>query len=331
MNDDSKARVPKRDDESEQMLERLFAHARPRPTPPENDAEEIRRAVYEAWDASTRKRLLTRRTGFAAAASVVLAFALWVGFGTDSSAPLASVATVERIDGLVVGADGEALVVGRPIAAGDVLTATTGQVALRLASGGSLRLDIQTRVALTDAAAAELLAGQIYFDSEDERSGAPFTVITRLGSVRDVGTQFLARLDAGVRRFDVGVREGRVELTSGGETGAARSGERLTVTADAAVISRDEIATFGAEWEWTERLAPPFDIDGRTVEEFLDWFAAQTGRTVVFADPTVAQRARDSVLRGSIDLAPLPKLQAVLATTTLGYTVEGERVLISLR
>src|SRR6185503_18144609 len=180
------------------------------------------------------------------------------------------------------------------------------------------------------ADAAELLAGALYFDSEDARAGVDFTVTTSLGSVRDVGTQFLARLDGAAGRFDVGVRSGRIELTSGGETGAAGVGERLVVTQDGASIRRDQIATFGGEWEWAERVAPPFDTNGRTIGEFLTWFAAQSGRSVVFASPAAERLARMEIT-GSINFPLLQELSAVLAIADLTYSLEGERVVISTR
>jgi hypothetical protein len=96
-------------------------------------------------------------------------------------------------------------------------------------------------------------------------------------------------------------------------------------------VRREPIPTFGAEWEWAERLAPPFDIDGRTLGEFLSWFEAQTGRTVVFADATAEPALRDAVLSGSIDLPPLQKLSAVLALNDLTYVLDGERVVIRMR
>jgi ferric-dicitrate binding protein FerR (iron transport regulator) len=331
MNDDRGTLHATKDQESERLLERLFARARPRPAPPEKDAEEIRRAVYEAWDAATGRRMFVRRAGFAAAASIVLALGLWLGFGPGSDGPIAVMASVERVDGLVIGADGEPLIVGGSVAVGEEIETSTGQIGLRLASGGSLRIGMQSRVELAAADSAELLAGELYFDSEGERAGAPFTVSTRLGSVRDIGTQFLARLDGAAGRFDVGVRDGRVELMSGSDTGEASVGERLTVTQETAGIRRDSIATFGSDWDWTERVAPPFAIDGRTVEELLAWFIAQTGRAVVFETPAAEQLARDTVLRGAIDLAPMAKLQAALATTKLAYALEGDRIVIAAR
>ena len=332
MNDE---RVPRRrngEDEAERTLERLFSHAEPRPAPPEKDAEEVRRAVFAAWDAATNRRVFVRRAGFASAAAVLLAVGFWVGFGPGPGESLSPVARVERIDGSVVRAAGGRLVIGGAIGTGEVVSSGGGRVALRLATGGSLRIGTQSRVVLSGADSAELLAGELYFDSEGERAGSEFTVTTDLGSVRDVGTQFLARLDDAAGRFDVGVRDGRIELMSGAGNGAAGVGERLIVTEDAPAIRREQIATYGGDWEWTERLARPFDTDGRTAEELLTWFASQTGRSVVFASPEIEQLARDSVIRGSIDVvAPLPKLEAALATTTLTYTLDGDHVSIDVR
>jgi hypothetical protein len=317
------------DAEAERVLQRLFAHAEPRPLPPEADAEEIRRAVYAEWDAATGRRVFRRRAGFAAAASVVLAFALWVGFApSPSNAP--TLARVERVDGLVDGADGEPLVVGTALTAGGVVTTGTGQIALRLESGGSLRIGAQSRVVLTGADAAELLAGVLYFDSENARDGAAFNVATSLGNVRDVGTQFLARLDNVAGRFDVGVRSGRIELRSVGETGAAGVGERLVVMQDGASIRRDTIATFGGDWDWVERVAPPFETDGRTIGDFLAWFEEQTGRTVMFGSAAAERAAREKIA-GSIDLPLLQELAAVLAIADLTYAFDGERVVIDSR
>jgi ferric-dicitrate binding protein FerR (iron transport regulator) len=210
MNDDRRVADSKEDSASERALERLFEHAKPRFAPPAADAEEIRRAVYAEWDAATGGRRRWQRAGYAAAASVLLALGWWVGFAPNPSGPPVAVANVERVDGRVNETDGAPLVVGDTMAAGSIVVTGTGQVALRLVTGGSLRIGSQSRVELTDADGARLLAGRLYFDSENRRSGAEFTVATDLGDVRDVGTQFVARLDEAAGRLDVGVRDGPV-------------------------------------------------------------------------------------------------------------------------
>jgi ferric-dicitrate binding protein FerR (iron transport regulator) len=317
------------DSERERLLGQLFAHAQPRPEPPASDAEEIRSAVFQEWEAVTGRRTWQKRSAFAAAAAAAIVGALvYVGGGPDSSVPTALVARVEQVEGVVTTANGARLSAGSGLVAGTQLASGDGQLALRLTSGGSLRIGPDSRVALAGGDEAQLLAGVLYFDSEDRRTTA-FVVTTDLGQVRDVGTQFLVRLDA--EQLDVGVRDGRVDLSRAGTSDTAGEGERLIASQASTDVRRESIATFGDEWEWAERLAPPFDTDGRTLGEFLAWFETQTGRTVVFADATIERASREAVLSGSIDLPPLQKLSAVLALNDLTYVLEGERVVIRTR
>jgi ferric-dicitrate binding protein FerR (iron transport regulator) len=315
--------------ESERLLTQLFAHAKPRPQPPASDAEEIRRAVLAEWDAVTGRRVWRKRGAFAAAAAAALFAAfVYVGGGSGPGAPAQLVARVDQVQGLVTAANGARLAAGSGVVAGTQLSTGDGQIGLRLSSGGSLRIAPRSRVAIPSGDEVQLLAGTLYFDSEEQRA-AEFAVTTNLGRVVDVGTQFLVRLDE--QQLDVGVREGRVTLTRGATSEAAGVGERLVASQAGNDLERATIATFGSEWEWTERLAPPFDTDGRTLGEFVAWFEAQTGRTVVFAD-AAAEARRGAVLSGSVDDGPpLEKLAAVLALNDLTYALDGERVVIRMR
>ena len=316
---------------SERALKQLFEQAGPRPQPPASDAEEVRRAVYVEWDAVTGRRQWRRRAGFAAAASVLLAAAVWVGSGLLPSTPPTVLARVERVQGVIDTQAGMRLAIGSTLVTGDALSTRTGQVALRLASGGSLRIGPRSEVVLTSADAAELVRGALYFDSENRRASAEFSVTTPFGTVRDVGTQFVLRVDGEQSGLDVGVRDGRVMLTTRGASDTAAGGERLITTPDASAIRREVMPKFGGVWDWAEQLAPPFDIDGRTVGEFLAWFAGQTGRDVVFGSPAAQRLATETRLHGSIDLEPLQKLEAVLTLVDLSYALEGERVVINTR
>jgi ferric-dicitrate binding protein FerR (iron transport regulator) len=264
----------------------------------------------------------------AVAAAALVAAVVFVGDGSDPRVPAPLVASVERVQGAVTTANGSRLVEGSGIVAGVQIESGDGQVGLRLASGGSLRIGPGSRVVLSGGDEAELLAGAVYFDSEERRAGE-FVVTTELGRIRDVGTQFVVRLDD--EQLDVGVREGRVTLTRDGAVDAAGVGERLVASQSTDGVRRASIATFGDDWEWAEGVAPPFDINGRTLGEFIEWFEAQTGRSVVFADPAVERAVRGAVQSGSVDFPPLEKLSAVLAINNLTYTLEGERVVIRAR
>ena len=174
------------------------------------------------WDAVTGPRKWRRRAGFAAAASVLLAVAVWIGGGLGPSAPPPVVARVERVQGAIDDAAGVRLAVASTVSVGDRLSTRTGQIALRLASGGSLRIGPRSEVVLTGVDTAELVSGALYFDSERRRGGAEFSVTTPFGTVRDVGTQFVMRLDGERGGLDVGVRDGRVVLTTTERVGYGR-------------------------------------------------------------------------------------------------------------
>jgi ferric-dicitrate binding protein FerR (iron transport regulator) len=318
-----------REGDSETAWRALFAQAKPRAVPPPEDSEEIRRAVYAVWASTTRRRLWQRRLAVLAAAASVVAAVVVLALRLDTAAPLI-VAHVERLQGAVAtGVDrggGAALRADAQLTAGASIATATGQVALRLAGGGSLRLGPQSRLTLLGLDSAELESGIVYFDSEDARA-QPFAIVTAVGTLRDVGTQFMARIEDGA--LDVRVRDGGVQLARSA-AGAARAGagERL-IAASTGGVRREQTATFGDDWAWAERLAPPFAIDGRKLGDFLDWVAAQTGRRVVLGDPTAERLARETVLSGSIgDLEPLPKLMAVLALTDLEYSLDGDRIVI---
>ncbi len=310
---------------AEQALEQLFAQATPRVQPPVDAAAEIKAAVLAEWEQVTGRRKRHRRAVAAGAVAATLMVAAAATLLELRAPPVVLVAQVERIEGVVTG-DPAPLSAAAELHAGDVVATADGQIALRLADGGSLRIAPQSRVELTGRDAVRLVDGALYFDSEHSRGTAmPFTVATRFGTLSDVGTQFMTRV--GAMQLTVGVRNGRVAFAESTARAEAGQGERLTIARDA-TVRRESIPTFGEYWSWTERLAPPFEIDGRRLGDFLDWVAAQTGRKIELADAAAREAARTSILTGSIDLPPLPKLTAVLALTDLDYTLDGDRIVI---
>ena len=316
--------------DSEQELERLFAHARPRQAPPPADEAFIRAAVESEWDALMGRRARARRFAAFAAAAAVAALAIGVGTTLYEMPEAPLLATVERAQGAVeITAEGGAPVqasVGTPITAGMLVATGSGQAALRLSGRGSLRLAAGTRVRLLDAREAELVAGLAYYDSEGGTSA--LTVQTPHGTVRDVGTQFFTRVLED--RLEVGVRDGSVAIARDAFTAEVASGEKLIVP-EGGAARREPLPTFGAEWAWVEPLAPPFAIDGRRVAELLVWVAEQTGHELAYADADVERLAATTVMRGSIDLDPLAKLAAVLATTDLEHSIDDGTILIRTR
>jgi ferric-dicitrate binding protein FerR (iron transport regulator) len=340
--------------DDEAGIERVLRAAGGRARPADEMKAAVRAAVHAEWRATVARRS-RRRVSFALAASVVVAaLALWVSraYFTGSHEVVASVSlttgTVQSRSGSFgiwhavvaqagdsrgdtrsagsresfdtgtnasrVGADGAA----RSIHTGETLmTGSDGRVALQLRDGVSLRLDYDTRVTFVGPGRVDVKSGAVYVDagttptvSDHLRVGTP------AGVVQHVGTQYEARIVAAGTR--IRVREGRVDLLSEhGNAQTAGVGEQLLV-APSGEIQRASIAPNDAEWSWAANAAPPFDINGRAVREFLAWVGRELGREIVYTTPESESEADRAVLSGSVaGLTPANALAAVLPTTQL--------------
>ena len=91
------------------------------------------------------------------------------------------------------------------------------------------------------------------------------------------------------------------------------------------------IESYGALWEWTQDLAPPFALDGRSLADFLDFVGRETGRTVAYRSPQAGQLAKSTLLRGNVEMDPVHALEAILQTTDLVSETRDGAILVALR
>ena len=330
---------PETDDE--RQVRELLQGAGPREPMPEEDRIAIEAAARSAWremvgEGEPRTSRRPRRYGvWALAASILLVVATATWF-LANLAPTsgATIATVEYF-GAPLSVDGKPLRVGDPIAAGTTLATRGGNgyapsLTLKLSDGQSLRLDAASRVTLESATRIELQQGAVYVDSGPSvREDASVEIVTSLGVVRDIGTQFEVRLDGALEEMSVRVREGRILLRLNGDTHSADAGEELVVAADHAV-ERSSVPISGPEWEWVVAAAPTIDIEGRSLGEFLDWVSRETGWRVRYLDPGLEASARAIELHGVIDgLRPDEALGVILEGSGLAYTADDGAVVIA--
>ena len=94
------------------------------------------------------------------------------------------------------------------------------------------------------------------------------------------------------------VREGEVLIVQPGARPPRRrvSSFRFAKTARSA---RREIAAHGPEWDWVLDRAPGFDIEGRTLGEFLGWVGRETGWRIELSAAAIERAVGDIVLHGS--------------------------------
>jgi hypothetical protein len=303
-------------------LEALLRAAGPRVQPPAGMAREVRAAVEAEWRDIVAARQPRRRFApwLAAASVATLAVGAWFVTSQVMQGP-AAIASVARVTGGVEyrhGQDGswQPLQAASTLQRGDdIRTAADGRVALQFTGGLDVRLDAATTLAMDDAGTVRLAAGRVYVDAGTASAASrDFVVATTLGQVRHLGTQYMAGLDRGAGLV-VAVREGSVAVEGGREPVIARAGESLTLGHDGRV-ARGTVAAHDEHWAWVQSIVPGFDIEGRSLDEFLGWAARETGRQLVYGSADAAREAERIELKGSVSgLPPEAAVAAVLTTT----------------
>lgn len=324
------ARVPITDEE----VERLVRQAGARPVATEQAQARVKAIVEARWLEAAAPR--TRRLpvwALAAAAAIVLAL-LTVGILSRQNVPSGGdglvIARVEtRVGSVHLAGKAAPLDVGAGLLAGSVLeTDGGGRLLLRTADGYSVRIDVGSAVRLQSTGLLVLDRGAVYVESAPGAAGdrEPLIVRTPQGDVVDIGTQYEVRLEGPA--VTVQVREGRAELRHDDRSYGADAGIALTLDASGKV-SRRSIPLHGPLWDWVLAVSPPLDIEGRPLREFLDWVAHESGRTVVYADVTMARSSGEILLSGTIEgLTPDEALTAVLPTCGLVHRFDDGYVII---
>jgi ferric-dicitrate binding protein FerR (iron transport regulator) len=308
-----------RNEPAEQEVGDMISRARPRGVVDEARRERVRSTVHAAWRESLPAK---RRTGgwWVGAAAAVLALAL-IGFLlVPSSTRPEPVGVVEVATGGI--RPGRALKTGET-----VQTGATDRLAIRLDGGGSLRIDRESSLLLRERRRFELRAGAVYFDSL--HASEPITIVTEAGEITDVGTQFEVRKTGeGVR---VRVREGAVALARDRRTHRAAAGSEVLIDPHGK-LSVSPISPTADAWDWAISVAPPFDLEGATLEQFLDWSCRELGCSVEYSGSLDRRTAKGIVLRGSIDrLAPDQALRAIPPTAGATAQLDGEVLRVEKR
>ena len=320
--------------EDSDRIGRLLRLAGPREAVPPERALRVKAAARTQWRRSTQARSRRITIGWslgalATAALLLVGVRLAVKDDTPAESPRSTIATLEILSGTVrlVPASEPGVAEPRPLQVGDSIragsgvdTTAGGRAALRLADGVSVRVDSGTRLRLVSEATLVLEEGAIYVDSGASRGAGVLEVRTRLGVARDIGTRFEVRLGRSALR--VRVRDGLVQLTQNRQSHDATPGDELTL-GDNGSAERRTVPVYGAEWDWAVALARPFELEGRTLREFLDWISEENGWQLRFADSAVEQKSADAILHGSIQgLTPYEALSAVLPTSGVEHQLD---------
>lgn len=336
--------IDKELERDEEAMARLLRLAGPRAEIPADVESRVYARVLKEWQASTETpddarvydlvhRSWRRDAALAAtkrwvlpvaiAASVALA-AIFIS--QPDPVPPAAVGTVAKVV-LPAAGDG-ALALGDKIYPGMTIETRDGEgMSFLLARNESLRLDQNSAIRVDTGDQFTLLRGRVYADTgEFVYRDEGLRIDTMFGAVTDIGTQFAVSIQNDL--LDVAVREGRVDVSHDTRKYIAMSGERVRLLAQGEV-DVDPLALTDEYWNWATNLAPAFDIEGKSLMDFLKWAARESGRSLYFEDTELRMAAMRTDLHGSIaDFSPLEAIESVLATTAFRYHVEADRIVI---
>jgi len=331
----------------EEAMARLLQAAGPRAEIPEGAEARVYTQVLKEWQTSTAEpdgarvydivqaswkrdaaRAAIKRWVLPVALAASAALLAVLVSQPEPALPVA-VGTVAKVVSPATG-DG-ALALGDPIYEGMTIETSQGQgMSFLLARNESLRLAENSSLRIDASDQFTLLRGRVYADTGEfvYRDGG-LRIDTEFGAVTDIGTQFAVSIDDNL--LDVAVREGRVDIRSDEHAHAhhvAMSGERVRLRPQGEVAV-DTLALTDDYWNWTTDLAPTFDIEGRSLMDFLKWAARESGRILFFEDAELRMAAMRTDLHGSIsDFGPLEAIESVLPTTRFRYRLESDRIVI---
>jgi hypothetical protein len=305
-----------------------------RSSPPREDYERVLGASRAAWQRALRQRA-QRRWRYALAAGVAfVVLGSGVLWQLGRSPAEGVVATLTATNGAVFAgsAAGEEwrwlAQSGESLPAGTRLrTDPTGRAALRLLPDTSLRIAGSTNLLLQAGNRVELLDGRIYLDTGAVNSGT-VEIVTRFGTLRDVGTQFEVLATGTALR--VRTREGAVTLTRDGSDVVLECAVSEELRIDArGRVERGRIAAYAEDWNWVESLAQPPRGQKLPLLQFLDWVSRETGRGLRYESPETQRRVSNIVLHGTTpELAPVQAMEVTLATTDIDYVLPDDGTIL---
>lgn len=250
-------------------------------------------------DGNSKARQQARFRNLVMAASVVAALGTgFFLFNQPNEVTNSRLVAIERVSGEVF-VNGKLASKNELVAQDAVIeTSQGGLIAFRLPNGHSARLAENSRAIIESNTQINLSAGAVYMDSGPLATGAQVSIATPYGVATDIGTQFQVRVDDG--QLSVAVREGMVELARADEDSLEiDSGQLLEVSANGNTSGR-QLASNDQIWHWINRVTPPFEIEGVSLEDYLIWYTREVGLRLQWASTPSQNIAKTTRLSGSI-------------------------------
>lgn len=321
--------MDKKESLSEEQIEQLLGRIGDIPQPPGDMRERVKSQVESAWrDNVQEQQQKWQNYGlFAAAATITLAITVgWLM--TSEPLPQPVIASLDSpLESVMTSTDGDRwqasanldMQQGAYVRAMDTAS-------LSLTNTLNIRMKPESVVYLSSTDEVRLISGEIYLDSYEKPKDESFRVVTNFGIAEDIGTQFSVATSAA--GWQIQVREGLVQVKDDATQVQLTESDRLNITATNRV-SQSTLPAHHESWQWVENSRPVYDIEGESVDEYLQWVARETGRDLQYMSNVARESAKTTLLHGSITgMTASKSVQTVLPATNFELMPSRENVII---
>jgi ferric-dicitrate binding protein FerR (iron transport regulator) len=326
--------MPMDEQSADDVLTGLLRRSGRRELPPAEVVARVQRATLKIWESQQRRRRAWRLCWSLAAGLALFGVVGWLWQAGRFTQNFGS---LEAGNDLRVSAGRWApSLSGDParLRVGDTISTGTVGARIRRGDGALIQLAGGTTLQLTSPTVLQLEYGRMFVDTgRGTAQSRALLVRTSYGVVEHIGTQF--QIDLRGQKFAVAVRTGAVAVTTRVDQ-PTRAVQRLTVTAGEVLqidgsgqLQRARIGPFDPGWQWSDALARPVSIEGRSLNAVLTDVAERSGLNLSYANSAAATQARRVVLHGpDLLLSPRIALDAALAGTTLADSIRGHELVI---
>jgi Fe2+-dicitrate sensor, membrane component len=316
-------------DQTDNILRQL----KKRTLPDAEKQQAAKQAVMAHWQNNLKKQRHHRFVWTAAvAASTVMVFALvlFVNLNSDNN-QLSNLYQQVDIHGTIMLEQGpskpQPMTADTSLNPGDIIhSAENGYVIWHLNDGSELRQAPDTRIAWQTEQRIDLLAGQLFHNTDVTQSAKPLVISTKLGSVSHVGTQYVVNHQPNT--LQVAVKTGRVNINSFQETHTVEHNELISIS-PSGVESIQTSANYNHPmWSWTFKTEQPYSLNGQSLYDFVVWISRKADLTVNWQGQQ--EKAKNVSLQGTINNMTVDMaLKTVFASTDYHYQIQQGRLQIS--
>jgi hypothetical protein len=188
---------------------------------------------------------------------------------------------------------------------------------LTLMDNSQLRINHNTQLQVLNASQITLHNGGVYHDADNISNTNPLNISTSFGNIQHIGTRYIVNKTKS--DLQISVRNGMVKVSNDDMIKQIASGKQLLVDSNG-IQNEKDIYAYDALWNWTQDAGKPFQAKGKSLNDFIVWFAHENGYKI---DWNVLQSKTKKVqLTGNISgLSKSQQIKAIFLSTKFDYQI----------